>query len=243
MKAGFLYRFAAVLTALSLWGSTLAGRALGTEGGAPEFLTRGEFIVLICSGLRGVKEPEPVFEDVSPSSPYFGAVATAYSLGIAQGDGSRFYPDEPIKKCDAAVFAYRRLTRMGSENEPCSLDAFSDGQEVPDYAGQAMVALYRLGAISAEGGELRPNAIVEPSQAMELAAAVERLENPTVRQDAREAVLKELGLEDAETELSPELFISSEESEIWCGVYLQGLEWKRARVVLIKGVIDRVEIV
>jgi len=207
---------------------------LSGQAGAVDFLTRGEFIALLCDGGDAVGDVGE-FEDVSPLSPYYEAVSAARAMGIVEGDGTRFYPDQLLSRQDTAVFAWRWLTREGRETEDAlSLASFSDGGDVADYAAEAMLALHRLGLLPAKDGRLRPLATLERAEASELLRALSRAHTLRDNEDARRAVLEALSLPEAEVEMSPRLTFP-DRSEIYCAVYTDGKLLCRARVLYREG--------
>jgi hypothetical protein len=110
-------------------------------------VTRGE-CVRTALNLFGLSETasDQVFRDVGPDNPYFGAISSAYHLGLIQGypDGS-FQPDAFITRQDAEVILYRGIVNCfpldpdqiecRAVGEPLSI---RDWDEIAPYARDAV---------------------------------------------------------------------------------------------------------
>lgn len=125
-------------------------------------ITRADFTCLVVRTLapEGELAAQP-FKDVAPSSYYYEEVMRAKALGIAKGgDDGLFRPEERITRQDMIVMVYRALLTMKLIEAPDSLSALdkhSDGNQVADYAREAMAAALEKGLIVGDAsGTLNP---------------------------------------------------------------------------------------
>ena len=121
---------------------------------------RGDFILMLQRCFNFPSAHNNVFSDVPEGSYYASAIAGAYDIGLATGDGNgRFRPDASLTRQEAAEFLYRCMRRTGSLQDGTAEDlaAFSDRGQIAAYAATAMATLVRLGVLAGdEGGRLNP---------------------------------------------------------------------------------------
>ncbi len=100
-------------------------------------VTRGEAILMLARtlGLNTAKR-KTVFSDVASSSAASGAIQSAYEKGIipSNKDG-KFYPNEPVKRSDMAIFLASAFSMVDEELVPfkditVSSEAFSSIRKV-----------------------------------------------------------------------------------------------------------------
>lgn len=125
-------------------------------------ITRADFTCLVVRMLapEGELATEP-FKDVSTSSYYYEEVMRAKALGIAKGgEDGMFRPEDRITRQDMTVLVYRALLAMDLIEAPGSLsalDGHNDGNQVADYAREAMAAALEKGLIVGDqSGSLNP---------------------------------------------------------------------------------------
>jgi len=121
-----------------------------TEYAPGRSITRAEYIVMLCRSFRLNTGGQPSFPDVSPSSYYAWAIATAEKLGIAPNNGGNFYPEVPITRQDAIVFTQRAMRAAGQsapDGDGTSLIGFADAGQVSDYARGAVSMMVDMGMI------------------------------------------------------------------------------------------------
>ena len=100
-------------------------------------VTRGEAILMIARtlGLKTEKR-KTVFSDVASSSAASGAIQSAYEKGIIPSTKEgKFYPNEPVKRSDMAIFLASAFSMVDEELVPfkditVSSDAFSSIRKV-----------------------------------------------------------------------------------------------------------------
>lgn len=115
-------------------------------------ITRGDFMLLLFRSLKLQSASEADnFSDVPVGSYYYDAIASAKSLGIAQGSDNRFEPDASITREDAMVLTLRALNVTGVTVEGGNedvLSAYSDYSSISDYAQEATKTLIQSGIIT-----------------------------------------------------------------------------------------------
>jgi len=91
---------------------------------------------------------------------YAPAIAAAKRLGIAQGYGDTFMPQDTITRQDAMTLVQRAMEAMGRSVPNVStsiLSSFVDGEMVADYAKRAASVMVYIGAVEANDvRQLRP---------------------------------------------------------------------------------------
>ncbi|MPM09080.1 hypothetical protein SDC9_55396 [bioreactor metagenome] len=130
-------------------------------------VSRGDFILMICRALGFTTSDSGNFADVSPKSYYYNAIATAKALGIVQGSGSNFYPDEGLTRQDAAVIIARAMKTAGvpiGSGLSGDLTGFSDKDDISDYAADAMASLVKAGILQGSNGRLNPKSMVSRAE-------------------------------------------------------------------------------
>lgn len=144
----------------------------GTGGGQfhPEGkVTRAEFVTMLMNALDLTRaEAKSTLQDVEPGSWYSTALASAQELGIVQGreDGS-FGIHEEISRQDMAVVLYRVIRELeGGQNQESPSGAFTDEQELAEYAQEAVHFLKQAGIVDGMGeGRFAPLEVSSRAQA------------------------------------------------------------------------------
>lgn len=100
------------------------------------------------------------FADVPGDSYYFRSVEQARLLGIANGDGTNFYPERSILRQDVMVLASKALERKRQTEftlESGTLDSFTDNARVSSYAETSVSKMVAAGYITGnDKRELQP---------------------------------------------------------------------------------------
>ena len=109
-----------------------------TEFAPRQTMTRGQMLTAL---YRMANEPEVSgqmkFQDVSADAYYAKAVLWGTQEGIVKGTSEDlFRPNEPVTRAQAVLFLYRyaKADRVAEDH----LADFTDGQDVPAYARDAM---------------------------------------------------------------------------------------------------------
>ncbi len=129
----------------------------------PEGRTSRAMIVTILYRLAGSPQVsgELPFDDVANDTWYSGALLWASQNGVAQGDGRRFRPDDPISRQELAVLLYRACSAPQSETD---LTGFSDAAQVADWAVPAMQWAVEQGILKGDANRLLPVATASRCQ-------------------------------------------------------------------------------
>lgn len=114
-------------------------------------ISRGEFTLMVCRAFGfDTTAASSNFPDVPAGSPYAGAVATARSMGIVEGNGGRFQPDSPITRQSAMTIICRAMRAAGEQvpsRGASALNAFSDQAQIASHARDSVAALASLGVV------------------------------------------------------------------------------------------------
>lgn len=131
-------------------------------------ITRGSFMLMLNRAFKFTASGGAGFADVPAGSVYADAVKIAQSLGIAQGNGSNFYPNRPLSRQQAAVFLARAMRADGwtfTAGTRSELSAYSDRSAVSDYAVGDLAAMVRLGVFQGgSNGKLNPQSPLTRAQ-------------------------------------------------------------------------------
>jgi hypothetical protein len=138
-------------------------------------VSRGEFTVFMSRalGLNVSDQPEqPAGLTDTGASPYQQFIAASIQAGLIQGyeDGS-FRPDQTITREEMAVLLSRvQDLQTGSQpksNQPVPGTAFNDGNQIGEYAKDAVQKLSGAGIIQGgDNGEFRPKDSTSRAEAL-----------------------------------------------------------------------------
>ena len=113
-------------------------------------ITRGEFTLMICRAFQFPTTGSSGFPDVPANSSYAGAVASARSLGIVQGNNGLFHPDQPITRQSAMTMICRAMNAAGQvvpTADASLLSSYVDGGQVSAFARSSVASLVQMGAV------------------------------------------------------------------------------------------------
>ncbi len=129
-------------------------------------IKRGDFMLMLCRAYKLSADTSVNFSDVPEGAYYFDAVAAAKALGIAQGDGINFYPENSITRQEAMTLIYRTLVLLGKDiaGYSGSLDSFKDAADVADWAQSPIKALVGAGIINGSEGRILPGGSMTRAQ-------------------------------------------------------------------------------
>lgn len=128
------------------------GVAPGQYGPNRKMLRR-DFVLMLCRAFEFSGGSGYSFADVPTNAYYANAVATAKRMGIVNGDGVNFMPNNSITRQDAMVMIKNALTAAGwslGDGTAVDLSRFVDSREVSGYARDAVGTLVRLGAVNGD---------------------------------------------------------------------------------------------
>ena len=141
-----------------------------------ETMTRAMFVTVLRAmniKLKGetAEAPDAGFADVPDGAWYEAGVNWAYANGITAGKGANFGVDDPVTREQMAVFLYiyaKSIGKVSGEPDLSKLDAFTDADQISDYAKEAIAWLVGEGLMAGRGeGMLAPG---ESSTRAEVAA-------------------------------------------------------------------------
>lgn len=115
-------------------------------------LTRAEFAKILFA-LSGEHGPVSKFADVLPNDSYAEAIGWAQEIGIVQGDGEYFFPEQEMTRQDAVVVLCRFCGIDGVD----SGTGFVDEDQIADYARGAISTLWVTDRLfGVPGGRFEP---------------------------------------------------------------------------------------
>jgi len=136
-------------------------------------VTRAEFATLVSKVLDLDEASENVYSDVDDEAWYKTTVLNCTKVGLIQGSGGLFRPDDFISREEMAVILYRTMKYIDPENVATTLDvvAFADVSEISDWAREEVDCMVQNGIINGMG-----NNIFAPKSSATRAQAVVVLE-------------------------------------------------------------------
>jgi hypothetical protein len=134
-------------------------------------ITRAEFMALIANVIRYVKgsgSPQGVipFADIS-GSPYQDHIALCYQLGIIEGDGNLFRPENTLtrEQCAKIIAGAVKAINGGSilSNDPLP---YKDAHLISNWALPYVRYAYETGLMQGSDGYFNPQGVLSREQAM-----------------------------------------------------------------------------
>lgn len=133
-------------------------------------VTRAEFVKLIVKGFDLTATGTISFKDVYDTDWFESYVKTAAQLKIVEGYDGYFNPNSTITRQDAAVIIYRLVDYIGITLQGDK--AFSDSQDISDYASSAIGALGANEIINGIDGKFEPKASITRAQTSKMISNV-----------------------------------------------------------------------
>ncbi len=99
------------------------------------------------------------FADVEKSSPYYEVIQWAYTAGLVDGDGGKFYPQKSLTRAHAAKILTRAFQLQRGETTVSFLDVTPD-----HWAYDAIQTLAAHDITNTAGGHFKPSAAVTRGQ-------------------------------------------------------------------------------
>jgi S-layer homology domain. len=124
-------------------------------------LTRGQLLVMVMKayGLAAETNPSDNFSDAG-NTYYTNYLAAAKKLGITEGIGGNLYaPEKEISRQEVFVLLCNTLKTIGKQphsGQGASNISFTDGEQIADWAKDAVLSLADSGMINGTGGKLFP---------------------------------------------------------------------------------------
>lgn len=137
---------------------------------APEQeITRAELVVMLVRMLDLTAEADSNFADVNPSASYYHDIAIAKKAGLIQGATDKeFHPEAKVTREQWMTIIERALRQMKLINASASgdeLNAFTDREQLADYALQSAAALVKLKLIEGSNQQLLPKKTTSRAEA------------------------------------------------------------------------------
>ena len=132
-------------------------------------ITRAEFTKIIVEVFDIVGEQENQFIDVDENAWYFKYINTAGANSIIFGSNNCFYPNDFIKRQDAAVIIHRIL--MNKNIDMAEVGNFSDEEVISQYAKDAVKQLAGIGIINGNQGKFLPNNYITRAETAKMIAS------------------------------------------------------------------------
>lgn len=147
-------------------------------------ITRAEFVTLIMRAVEQAGNASDIaaapsgtaanpFKDVAPGQYYTQQVADAAALGIVNGYGGAFRPNERITREEAVVALIRAVEYSGeSGSGGQGTPAFADAKEISAWAAAAVNEAWSQGLIQGDGMRFNPHHSVTRA---EVAVMIQRM--------------------------------------------------------------------
>ena len=133
-----------------------------------ETIKKADFITMLVHALelQSTGEAGLMFSDVKSTDYFYNEVRIAKELGIATGTGNnQFNPHGIITRQEAMVFAAKAIAAAGIELTKGSLVAYSDADQVADYAKESVSALIHANIVNGMSGKITPKESLTRAQA------------------------------------------------------------------------------
>jgi beta-glucosidase len=130
-----------------------------TEFSPAKSITRAEFLYLLVRSLGISTAVDSNFTDVKKDAYYYNEIGAAKKLGITQGSGGLFHPNDKITRQDAMVLTVRAIKILGEQkpqNASDDLLRFNDRNLLASYAADSMEYAVETGLINGSGGCVNP---------------------------------------------------------------------------------------
>lgn len=120
-------------------------------------IKRGDLILMLDRAFKFEDVRDSGFSDVPETSYYAEAIARAKSLGIAKGDGKKFYPENKVTRQEAMTLIARILDVYDHDiKASADLSEFADNADIAGWARPSVEALVGAGIINGKGGCIAP---------------------------------------------------------------------------------------
>lgn len=133
-------------------------------------ITREEFVKLAVTLFKYEnKNNGAAFDDVKSGDWFKPYVDIAVSNGIIHGiSDAEFGSGKNITRQDIAVILYRIIVERGYGFESSDVSSFADGDEIDDYAKDAVDSLHKMNLINGSDGHFSPNANATRAEAVQM---------------------------------------------------------------------------
>ena len=130
--------------------------------GPTSSITRGDFALMVYKAFGMTPSGSNQFSDIAPSDYYAQAVNTLYARGIVSGVGNgRYGPNSQVTRQDALIMVRQAMRSVGwsaFDGFSSTLDGYSDGGSVAQYAQGAVSFALQMGYLPTNGSYIDPRA-------------------------------------------------------------------------------------
>ena len=139
----------------------IVGGVSANEFGRDYQIRRGDFMLMLYNAVgRPAVSAGCTFTDVSQSDYYYKALSWAQSAGLASGTGDGSYsPTSSVTREQAFTILRKAMPLLGKTCPDAGLsvlDAFSDKEQIADYAKGHTATLVAQGVVSGKGTGIDP---------------------------------------------------------------------------------------
>ena len=139
----------------------IVGGVSANEFGRDYQIRRGDFMLMLYNAVgRPAVSAGCTFTDVSQSDYYYTALSWAQSAGLASGTGDGSYsPTSSVTREQAFTILRKAMPLLGKTCPDAGLsvlDAFSDKEQIADYAKGHTATLVAQGVVSGKGTGIDP---------------------------------------------------------------------------------------
>lgn len=133
-----------------------------TQYAPEETLTRAQFAKLLVGALGGkpVIPAKASFQDVAADYWGYGWIEAAAQAGFVEGDGGRFFPEEPLTREQMTAMLVRAsgaAKEATSADAEAQLSAYADQQRISAWARASMALGVKLKLLEGDQGRLMPD--------------------------------------------------------------------------------------
>lgn len=138
------------------------------------YMTRAQMAAIMVRATGAKKEADiSSFTDVPKSEWYYSPMAKAVYMEAFTGADNKLNPESFITRQEAFVVLSRVFGLIYTkEKDTSSLDAFSDKDEIADWAKEAVALIVKAGYVGGNDGKINPNSNITRA---EFAVVMDRL--------------------------------------------------------------------
>lgn len=130
-------------------------------------MTRAEFVSMIVAakGLEPLTKNVKNFTDVVSKDWYYGAIQAAVQEGLVQGNGDKFFPNQPISRQEMVVMMMMTVPQERLPEDATIPATYKDGAKVAPWAKTAMGQAIEMEIITGQKGLLKPTQAASRAEA------------------------------------------------------------------------------
>lgn len=125
-------------------------------------VTRGEYISYVVDYLGVTADVTENFSDVDTGNPYYKKIGIAKALGLVEGYGNFFSPDELIDRQSAFVITARII--KDSLSQPADITGYHDYNDIAEWARTDISLLCGANFVQGDGSNINPLGIINRAE-------------------------------------------------------------------------------